>query len=151
MHQWASVLSRVALEQERMLPVVLDLLQTHSDLELRSLTGLLRNLSRHCKNKDDMGETQPSPSSHTCTILLYLYLSQKPHSTIPQLSNIKSFYCKISQSPFLYLYSPFHPQPCLHTSHTVHKITHHSGETPLELDGTNCGPNLCFNLICLDV
>ncbi|KTF78767.1 hypothetical protein cypCar_00022542 [Cyprinus carpio] len=52
--RWASVLSRVALEQERMLPVILDLLRSPTDAELRSLTGLLRNLSRHCKNKDDM-------------------------------------------------------------------------------------------------
>lgn len=53
--QWASVLSRVALEQERMLPVILDLLRIPTDAELRSLMGLLRNLSRHCKNKADMG------------------------------------------------------------------------------------------------
>ncbi|KAI4900041.1 hypothetical protein NFI96_028141 [Prochilodus magdalenae] len=52
--RWASVLSRVALEQERMLPVVLDHLRTPTDAELRSLTGLLRNLSRHTKNKADM-------------------------------------------------------------------------------------------------
>lgn len=52
--RWASVLSRVALEQERMLPVILDLLRSPTDAELRSLTGLLRNLSRHCKNKADM-------------------------------------------------------------------------------------------------
>ncbi|XP_069564325.1 plakophilin-3a isoform X2 [Brachyistius frenatus] len=52
--RWASVLSWVALEQERMLPVVLSHLRTNKDLELRSLTGLLRNLSRHANNKDDM-------------------------------------------------------------------------------------------------
>ncbi|XP_067091029.1 plakophilin-3a isoform X2 [Osmerus mordax] len=52
--RWASVLSRVALEQERMLPVVLDLLRTNNDLELRSLTGFLRNLSRHAKDKNDV-------------------------------------------------------------------------------------------------
>lgn len=52
--QWASVLSRVALEQERMLPVILDLLRTNNDLELRSLTGFLRNMSRHAKDKNDM-------------------------------------------------------------------------------------------------
>ncbi|XP_040893959.1 plakophilin-3a isoform X2 [Toxotes jaculatrix] len=52
--RWASVLSRVALEQERMLPVVLDLLRTTNDLELRSLTGFLRNLSRHTRDKGDM-------------------------------------------------------------------------------------------------
>ncbi|XP_054475948.1 plakophilin-3-like [Anoplopoma fimbria] len=52
--RWASVLSRVALEQERILPVMLDLLRTSNDLELRSLTGFLRNLSRHAKDKNDM-------------------------------------------------------------------------------------------------
>ncbi|KAJ8272187.1 hypothetical protein COCON_G00110460 [Conger conger] len=52
--RWASVLSRVAMEQERMVPVVIDLLRTHSDLELRSLTGFLRNLSRHARDKNDM-------------------------------------------------------------------------------------------------
>ncbi|XP_032379003.1 plakophilin-3a isoform X1 [Etheostoma spectabile] len=52
--RWASVLSRVALEQERMLPVLLDLLRTNNDLELRSLTGFLRNLSRHSRDKNDM-------------------------------------------------------------------------------------------------
>ncbi|XP_063045592.1 plakophilin-3 [Engraulis encrasicolus] len=52
--RWASVLSRVALEQERLLPVVLDQLRSQSDAEMRSLTGLLRNLTRHARNKDDM-------------------------------------------------------------------------------------------------
>ncbi|XP_036391642.1 plakophilin-3-like [Megalops cyprinoides] len=52
--RWAMVLSRVALEQERMLPVVVDHLRSHSDLELRSITGFLRNLSRHAKDKTDM-------------------------------------------------------------------------------------------------
>ncbi|XP_051548779.1 plakophilin-3-like [Myxocyprinus asiaticus] len=52
--RWASVLSRVALEQQKMLPVVLDLLRTDNDLELRSLTGFLRNLSRHARDKNDM-------------------------------------------------------------------------------------------------
>lgn len=36
-----------------MLPVLLDLLRTNNDLELRSLTGLLRNLSRHARDKND--------------------------------------------------------------------------------------------------
>lgn len=48
------MLSRVALEQERILPVILDLLRTNNDLELRSLTGFLRNMSRHAKDKNDM-------------------------------------------------------------------------------------------------
>lgn len=52
--RWASVLSRVAIEQERVVPVLMDHLRTNKDLELRSITGLLRNLSRHALNKDDM-------------------------------------------------------------------------------------------------
>ncbi|KAM3609426.1 uncharacterized protein V6R79_014686 [Siganus canaliculatus] len=52
--RWASVLSRVAVEHERMLPMLLDLLRTNSDQELRSLTGFLRNLSRHARDKGDM-------------------------------------------------------------------------------------------------
>ncbi|XP_037624111.1 plakophilin-3a isoform X1 [Sebastes umbrosus] len=52
--RWASVLSRVALEQERTLPVMLDLMRTSNDVELRSLTGFLRNLSRHARDKNDM-------------------------------------------------------------------------------------------------
>eukprot|EP00066_Takifugu_rubripes_P029047 XP_011618313.1 PREDICTED: plakophilin-3-like [Takifugu rubripes] len=52
--RWASVLSGVVLEQERMLPILLDLLDTNSEMELRPLTGLLRNLARHSSNKDHM-------------------------------------------------------------------------------------------------
>uniref|UniRef100_A0A3B4XJZ3 Plakophilin 3b n=1 Tax=Seriola lalandi dorsalis TaxID=1841481 RepID=A0A3B4XJZ3_SERLL len=50
--RWSSVMSGVVMEQERMLPILLDLLDTNSDMELRSLTGLLRNLARHSNNKD---------------------------------------------------------------------------------------------------
>lgn len=56
--QWSSVLSGVVLEQERMLPILLDLLDTDNEMELRPLTGLLRNLARHSTNKDHMGMTQ---------------------------------------------------------------------------------------------
>ncbi|XP_047451986.1 plakophilin-3a isoform X2 [Mugil cephalus] len=52
--RWASVLSWVALDRERMLPCLLNYLRTDHDMELRSLTGLLRNLSRHAANKDEM-------------------------------------------------------------------------------------------------
>lgn len=54
--QWSSVLSGVVTEQERMLPILLDLLDTDSDVELRPLTGLLRNLARHSPNKEHMGK-----------------------------------------------------------------------------------------------
>lgn len=54
--RWASVLSGVVVEQERMLPILLDLCDTNSDMELRPLTGLLRNLARHSTNKDHMAK-----------------------------------------------------------------------------------------------
>uniref|UniRef100_A0A672QMN3 Plakophilin-3-like n=2 Tax=Sinocyclocheilus grahami TaxID=75366 RepID=A0A672QMN3_SINGR len=59
--RWASILSRVALEQNRMLPVILDLLRTDNNLEARSLTGLLRNLSLHAKDKNDMATKVVNP------------------------------------------------------------------------------------------
>ncbi|XP_042609612.1 plakophilin-3a [Cyprinus carpio] len=59
--RWASILSRVALEQSRILPVVLDLLRTNNDIELRSLTGFLRNLTRHAKDKNDMATKVVNP------------------------------------------------------------------------------------------
>ncbi|XP_029954777.1 plakophilin-3-like isoform X2 [Salarias fasciatus] len=58
--RWSALLSGVALEQERMLPVLLDLLDTDNDLELRPLTGLLRNLARHCRDKERMAKTSVS-------------------------------------------------------------------------------------------
>ncbi|TRY95331.1 hypothetical protein DNTS_034095 [Danionella cerebrum] len=59
--RWASILSRVALEQERILPVILDLFRTNNDLELRSLTGFLRNITRHAKDKNDMATKVVNP------------------------------------------------------------------------------------------
>lgn len=38
------------------MPVILDKLKTTNDLELRSLTGFLRNLSRHSRDKNSLGE-----------------------------------------------------------------------------------------------
>ncbi|XP_034536464.1 plakophilin-3-like [Notolabrus celidotus] len=52
--RWCSVLSCVVIDQEKMMPILLDLLDTHSDSELRPLTGLLRNLVRNYSNKDHM-------------------------------------------------------------------------------------------------
>lgn len=40
-----------------MLPTLLDLLDSSSDPLIRVLTGLLRNLSRHCRDKEAMGES----------------------------------------------------------------------------------------------
>lgn len=46
----------MALEKEQMLPTMIDSLRTENDLELRSITGFLRNLSRHTDNKDRVGQ-----------------------------------------------------------------------------------------------
>ncbi|XP_053716662.1 plakophilin-3-like isoform X3 [Synchiropus splendidus] len=54
--RWASVLSTVVLEQERMLPILLDLLDTENEVVLRPLSGLLRNLARHGNNKDHIAK-----------------------------------------------------------------------------------------------
>ncbi|KAL0616332.1 Plakophilin-3, partial [Plecturocebus cupreus] len=51
---WAGVLSRLALEQERILNPPLDHVHTADHHQLRSLTGLIRNLSRNAQNKDEM-------------------------------------------------------------------------------------------------
>lgn len=61
-------MSRIALDQHRMLPTIMDVLRTNNDAELRSLTGFLRNLSRHAKNKDDMGKLtfRRQSQSHIC-------------------------------------------------------------------------------------
>ncbi|XP_061132487.1 plakophilin-3-like isoform X2 [Syngnathus typhle] len=50
--RWAALLSAVVLEQERMLPSLLDLLDNDNEAELRPLSALLRNLARHAANKD---------------------------------------------------------------------------------------------------
>ncbi|XP_067351041.1 plakophilin-3-like isoform X2 [Channa argus] len=55
--RWSAVLSNVVVEQERMLPILLDLLDTNNDMELRPLTGLLRNLAKHSTNKNNMAKT----------------------------------------------------------------------------------------------
>ncbi|XP_047437002.1 plakophilin-3-like isoform X2 [Mugil cephalus] len=52
--RWASVLSCVVIEQERMLPILLDMLDTNSEMEMKPLTGLLRNLARHATDKEHM-------------------------------------------------------------------------------------------------
>ncbi|KAJ3593107.1 hypothetical protein NHX12_005444 [Muraenolepis orangiensis] len=55
--RWPWVLSYVILEQERMLPLLLELLDTHSELEMKPLTGLLRNLARHARDKNHMAKS----------------------------------------------------------------------------------------------
>ncbi|XP_061059926.1 plakophilin-3 isoform X1 [Eubalaena glacialis] len=52
--RWAGVLSRLALEQERILNPLLDRVRTADHHQLRSLTGLIRNLARNARNKDEL-------------------------------------------------------------------------------------------------
>uniref|UniRef100_A0A668VPK1 Plakophilin 3 n=1 Tax=Oreochromis aureus TaxID=47969 RepID=A0A668VPK1_OREAU len=60
--RWPAVLSDLALDKERMLPTILDLVsQSTKDAELRSLTGFLRNLSRHTNDKDEMAKKTVNP------------------------------------------------------------------------------------------
>uniref|UniRef100_A0A3B4GUE3 Plakophilin 3 n=1 Tax=Pundamilia nyererei TaxID=303518 RepID=A0A3B4GUE3_9CICH len=55
--RWPAVLSDMALDKERMLPTIVDMVpRSAKDTELRSLTGFLRNLSRHTDDKDDMAK-----------------------------------------------------------------------------------------------
>lgn len=61
--RWAGVLSRLALEQERILNPLLDRVRTADHNQLRSLTGLIRNLSRNARNKDEMCEFCPWSST----------------------------------------------------------------------------------------
>ncbi|XP_041836905.1 plakophilin-3-like [Melanotaenia boesemani] len=55
--RWSSVLSGVVIEQERMVPILLDLLDTSSEMQLKPLTGLLRNLAKHSTDKEHMAKT----------------------------------------------------------------------------------------------
>lgn len=54
--QRAALLANWALEYEHIQPTLIELMRTERDMELRSLTGLLRNLSRHSENKDAIGQ-----------------------------------------------------------------------------------------------
>ncbi|MED6283910.1 hypothetical protein CHARACLAT_013875 [Characodon lateralis] len=65
--RWSAVLSSVVTEQERMLPMLLDLLDNSSEMLLRPLTGLLRNLTRHAADK-----------GHTAKIMVNVLVYQLP-------------------------------------------------------------------------
>ncbi|XP_028329444.1 plakophilin-3-like [Gouania willdenowi] len=54
--RWSALLSGRVIEQERMLPILMDQLDSTNDLELRPLTGLLQNLSRHCRDKEHVAK-----------------------------------------------------------------------------------------------
>uniref|UniRef100_A0A3P9IT82 Plakophilin 3 n=1 Tax=Oryzias latipes TaxID=8090 RepID=A0A3P9IT82_ORYLA len=53
--RWPGLLSSIA-EQKQIIPTIIKLLKTERIMELRSLTGFLRNLARHTSNKDDMAK-----------------------------------------------------------------------------------------------
>ncbi|XP_062918250.1 plakophilin-3-like isoform X1 [Mobula hypostoma] len=52
--RWASVISRITMDQERTWFTLIDLLKNSNNNILKSLTGLLRNLTIHAKNKEDV-------------------------------------------------------------------------------------------------
>uniref|UniRef100_UPI00398E3360 plakophilin-3-like n=1 Tax=Pristiophorus japonicus TaxID=55135 RepID=UPI00398E3360 len=52
--RWASVMSRLAMDQDRTWYTLMDYLKSSNDNVLKSLTGLLRNLTVHARNKDDV-------------------------------------------------------------------------------------------------
>lgn len=82
--QWAGVLSRLALEQERILNPVLDRVRTADHHQLRSLTGLIRNLSRHARNKDEMCECQGRTRAGGLLPNLFLCLLLSPDTSQPR-------------------------------------------------------------------
>lgn len=78
------MLSRLALEQERILNPLLDRVRTADHHQLRSLTGLIRNLSRNARNKDEMCESG-RPSSPPCwahTSILSLHVGFRPLESV---------------------------------------------------------------------
>lgn len=71
--QWASVLSQVAVEQQFIHHSLMDNLEhTNNDLEKRSITGSLRNLSRHARDKNKLGEFLPMLNVNKPLPLLWL-------------------------------------------------------------------------------
>lgn len=66
--QRAALLANWALEYEHIQPTLIELMRTERDMELRSLTGLLRNLSRHSENKDAIGQF-----SFLCILIIFIY------------------------------------------------------------------------------
>nr|XP_014343913.1 PREDICTED: plakophilin-3 [Latimeria chalumnae] len=59
--RWASVLSRVALDQERVLNTISSQLKTKNEQQLKSLTGLIRNLCPRAQDKNEMSRKLVEP------------------------------------------------------------------------------------------
>ncbi|XP_048401752.2 plakophilin-3-like isoform X2 [Stegostoma tigrinum] len=52
--RWASVISRITMDQDRTWYTLMNYLNSNNDNVLKSLTGLLRNLTVHARNKEDV-------------------------------------------------------------------------------------------------
>ncbi|XP_023811506.1 plakophilin-3 isoform X2 [Oryzias latipes] len=71
--RWPGVLSSFA-EQKKIIPTIIKLLNTERTMELRSLTGFLRNLARHTSSKDDMAKQ-----------VIKAVVEKLPEESLPQL------------------------------------------------------------------
>ncbi|XP_078270879.1 plakophilin-3-like [Rhinoraja longicauda] len=112
--RWASVVSRLTMEQDKTWYTLIDYLKTKDDNVLKALTGLLRNVIMHAKNKEDVsikiigpllnklpdGFNDSSPSNEVaaniCLILnsLVIETSEAPkqivnHNGLRRIMNIK--------------------------------------------------------------
>ncbi|XP_069752665.1 plakophilin-3-like isoform X2 [Narcine bancroftii] len=112
--RWASVLSRLTMDQDRTWYTLIDCLKSNNDSVLKALTGLLRNLALHAKNKEEVsikiigpllnklpeGHDSSVPSNEVaaniCTILnsLVVETNEAPrqivnHNGLGRIMNIK--------------------------------------------------------------
>ncbi|XP_067902087.1 plakophilin-3-like isoform X2 [Heterodontus francisci] len=110
--RWASVISRLTMDQDRTWYTLMDHLKNSNDNVLKSLTGLIRNLTVHARNKEDISIKVIGPLLHKlpedsnsssnevaaniCSILnnLVVETSQAPkqivnHNGLRKLMNIK--------------------------------------------------------------
>lgn len=92
----------VIIEKERMLPVLLDLLDTNSDTELRPLSGLLRNLTRHATDKQHMGKRPAGTGAALLSRVFSASTFFQFHLWIPRSRSapgsflFKSFFCVVA-------------------------------------------------------
>lgn len=76
------MLCGVVVEREMMLPILLDLLDSSTDMQMKPLTGLLRNLARNAANKEHMGRLVLfvwELLSRSRTVILSVFM--EPHKT----------------------------------------------------------------------
>lgn len=91
----------VIIEKERMLPILLDRLDTISDTELRPLSGLLRNLTRHATDKQHMGKSLAGTGAALLSmglqcIRLFPVLWTPRSRSAPESFLFKSFFCVVA-------------------------------------------------------